>query len=190
MEDVLKWSSNPDYDSRFLIVDSSGTRIRHCEAQLGSEKSLRYHELARLEKIPEFTAFDWSFSDDNLVALGNTLGEANVLQLDKWIVERSWTFSFPVKQQRECTAIAFSHGHWLAAGLKKHRTDASLNIYDIGTHNTGVEPFKRLAYGDAVTDVKWFIDQPETLLTGIQYKGFRLYDLRGMYRSSGCRTSS
>lgn len=180
MEDTIRWSPNSYHESRFLIGDTSNTRLRYCEASAVANKTVAYHELARFERLPDFTALDWYRSNDNLIALGTTIGETNVLQLDSFAIDRVFLHQFPVKQQRECTAVAFNSRTLLATGLRKHRTDSSLNLYDLASASPGGEPFRRLANSDAVSDVTFFVDQPDTLLCGVHSKGVRLYDLRGV----------
>lgn len=184
MDNEIRWSSSKHQDSRFVIVDAANSCIRHCEADRASEKIVSYHELAQFDR--EFTAFDWSPSNDNLIALCNSHGEANILQLERIPAGYQYASSFQVKQQRKCTAIAFSHRNLLAVGLTRHRTDSGLYVHDIETSTAGGEAYRRLDYADAVTEIKCFRDMPETLLAGIHSKGIRLHDLRGRYVITAC----
>lgn len=178
MDVAIRWSTNTHQEPRFLIADAAGSWLRLCEPTSLNGRNIEYKGIARLEKLPEFTAFDWSRTDENLVALGTFTGEARVVRLDVPTVATSCVHSFPIKQTRECNSIAFGNNSLLATALKKHRTDSSLNVYDIGSAHTSAEPYRRLANGDAVANVKFFTDRPDTLLAGIYTKGLRLYDLR------------
>lgn len=115
------------------------------------------------------------------------------------------SYSFPVRNQRYCNAVAFSAHGLLAAGLDRVRNDFCLNIWDINQRlmlggpsssstsagagstsfsssfsNKGfAEPLRKLASSEPITSIKFFKDQPATLVTGVKGQFVRIYDLRG-----------
>lgn len=47
----------------------------------------------------------------------------------------------------------------------------------------GVEPVKKLAASEPITSIKFFRDQPDTLVAGVKGQFVRVYDLRGEFLS-------
>lgn len=92
---------------------------------------------------------------------------------------------------RQCQAVAFSTQAQLAVGLERVRNDQCLYIWDLnrlssldpavpGFPNLSFEqPKLRLEPSVSVSSIKFFEDNPNTLVVGIKAQGLRIHDLRG-----------
>lgn len=189
METAIRWSQNStNPDQRFLLVDVVGRSLTLCKVVSCDENAVVYNAISTHRKVPPFRAFDWSQTNEALVAVGQSSGEATVLRIDDGSQD---TFSLPIRNQRYCNAVAFSSKGLLAAGLDKVRNDFCLNIWDLNqrlstTRTRGlapdrqsIDPLRKLVNSEPVMSVKFFADQPETLVTGIKGHSVRIYDLRG-----------
>ncbi|QDS73952.1 hypothetical protein FKW77_008086 [Venturia effusa] len=183
MEAAIRWSPHATLDTpQFLIVDVIGNRLKLCEIGHVDSGTVNYKEISRRDKLKNYTAFDWSKTDPNLVAIGQASGEACLIRLDadkSSSDEGMW--SFPIKHQRKCNSIAFSVNNKLATGLEKHRTDLGMNIYNLndlaGPNTRQQEPYRKLS-ADAVSSIKFFSSEPETLVCGVTRQCIKLFDLR------------
>lgn len=178
MEAAIRWSPHATLDTpQFLIVDVIGNRLKLCEIQHLDSGTVKYKEISRRDKLKNYTAFDWSKTDPNLVAIGQASGEACLIRLD---ADKSspdeGLWSFPIKHQRKCNSIAFSANEKLATGLEKHRTDLCMNIYDPNTRQQ--EPIRKLS-ADAISSIKFFNNEPDSLVCGVTRQCIKLFDLRG-----------
>jgi hypothetical protein len=184
MDAAIRWSPHATLDSpQFLIVDVIGNRLRLCEIESLDSKTVRYKEISRRDKLKNYTAFDWSKTESNLVAVGQASGEACLVRLDadkSSSDEGKW--SFPIRHQRKCNSIAFSANNRLATGLEKHRTDLCMNIYDLkalaAPDSRHQEPYRKLS-ADAISSIKFFNNEPDTLVCGVTRSCIKLFDLRG-----------
>lgn len=199
MEAAIRFSPTSTRQSRrFLLADVAGNSIQHCEISSVSRQKAEYKSLAQLDKLPNFTAFDWHRSDESTVAIGTWVGETKVFRLDPstpqaQALASADLHSFPVKLQRRCNSIAFSQKGLLAVGLDRIRGDTSLNVYDLNSVSPGTEPVRRLAGAEVMTNVKFFSTQPDLLLAGsggIARAGqnLKLYDLRGESTSNNFKS--
>lgn len=195
MEAAIRWSPNSTIDDqRLLYVDIAGKSFKVCKVTSRNERLglLDYDVQWSHTAVPPFQAFDWSPSDERLVAVGQASGEAAVLRLDD---ETQNPIVFPIRNQRSCNAVAFNTQGLLAAGLDKVRNDFGLNIWDIG-QKTAVsqarsytstkqvaDPLRRLASSEPIASVRFFHDQPELLVAGIRGHSVRIYDLRGVHKT-------
>lgn len=147
--------------------------------------------------MPNYTAFDWSKTSPNIVAVGGQAGEANIISIDPDQSNSNPTpsnslstsgsqppnqyiWSFPIKSQRKCNSIAFSTKNFLATGLERVRNDYSMNIYNVDAERSWKDndtPI-RYAYGETITSIKFFNNTPDTLIAGVSKLSLRLYDLR------------
>ena len=179
MEAAIRWSPHSTEGSpRFVVVDVASNRLRLCEVDNFDQKDLRFRDIACREKLPNFTAFDWSKSQESVAAIGLSSGEAAVLRLDD---ESDTPHVFSIKHSRKCNTIAFSTQNLLATGLDRVRNDFSLNVYNLNSEPrwSSKEPLRKLSSSEAITSIKFFSEQPETLLAGVSRQCIRLYDLRG-----------
>ena len=186
MESAIRWSpSSTPTEQRFLSVDVTGKSFRLCRVIGFDGLKLRHQVISTLTEVPLFRAFDWSTSNENLIAVGQSSGEATILRLDANVKE---SLSFPVRNQRYCNAVAFSTHGLVASGLDRVRNDFCLNIWDVnqrlgpaGGSKGFPEPLRKLASSEPITSIKFFRDQPDTLVTGVKGQFVRIYDLRGVF---------
>ncbi|KAF4538105.1 Ubiquitin-protein ligase e3 [Lasiodiplodia theobromae] len=181
MEAAIRWSPHAHQQSpHFIIVDVAGNRLRLCEVDNVDKNTVRWKQLAARDKLPNFTAFDWSKTHEHYVAIGSASGEASLLEIDAGRPNSDFTQSFPIKHQRKCNSIAFSTGNLLATGLDRVRNDFCMNIYDLnlGSYTAQQEPYKKLASSEAITSIKFFPGHPQTLVAGVSRQCIRIYDLR------------
>lgn len=195
MESAIRFSQNSGAGAgqRFISVDVSNKSFKLCrikqEPTISSE-AVEYDAIAASVKVPPFRAFDWHPHTDfeNLVAVGQSSGEATLLKLSSPSDVEHSSVSFSVRSQRPCNAVSLSSNHLLAAGLDRVRTDFCLNIWDFSqrlpTPSTGsiskssVDPLHKLAPGDTITSLKFFPSSPQHLVAGSRSQFVRLYDLR------------
>jgi WD40 repeat protein len=142
---------------------------------------VKYKQLCLRDKLPNYTAFDWSKRDEAVVGIGSASGEATIVQIDPDRPQGEFIHSFPIRHQRKCNSIAFSAKNYVATGLDRVRNDVCLNIYDLNNPNvtSTSEPYKKLASSEAISSIKFFSTQPDTLVAGVSRQCIRLYDLRG-----------
>jgi len=183
MEAAIRWSphSTPDRQ-RFLLVDVASNRLRLYQTESSKSAPLKYKLVAQRDKLPNFTAFDWSKTEESLVAVGSAFGEATLIQVDADRPSHAdFIRSFPIRHPRKCNSIAFSVKNALATGLDRVRNDFCMNIYDLNATATSqqLEPLQRLATSEAVYSIRFFAQQPDTLVAGVSRQYIRLFDLRG-----------
>jgi WD40 repeat protein len=191
METAIRWSPfSTTREQRFLYVDVTGKSFRLCRVDsFDGTKNLDYEVLSTHLKVPGFRAFDWSTADESLIAVGQSSGEVTLLRMDQDSSSESW--SFPIRNQRYCNAVAFSAHGLLASGLDKVRNDVCLNVWDVNhrlmagssrgalaADRQAAEPLRKLS-SDPITSIKFFRDQPDTLIAGVKGQFLKLFDLRG-----------
>ncbi|KAL8657363.1 MAG: hypothetical protein Q9226_001989 [Calogaya cf. arnoldii] len=188
METAIRWSPSSDVqEQRFLLVDVTGRSFSHCRVTSYDGKHLKYETLCGNRRAPPFRAFDWSPHDESIVAVGDISGSASVIRLDD---AQASPITLPVRQQRPCNAVAFSKTGLLATGLERVRNDFCLNIWDVSRRSSenvsiisspgrsSLEPIRKLASSEAITSIRFFLSQPDTLVVGVKGTCIRLYDLR------------
>lgn len=170
MEAAIRWSQET---SSYLLVDVAGNNIAVHEC--GSTKPIRSNVVARYDRVPNFTAFDWSRSDRSLIALGLSSGDASLVKVKPETKTIEPQVIFPIKTQRKCNSITFNPENLLAVGLDRVRNDHCLNVYDV---HGSKEPHSRLCTGEAVSSVRFFPQHPQELVAAVARSTLRLYDLR------------
>ncbi len=192
---LVRWSPNADIDS-FLHVN-----LQHRVVQLykptGYAKTglFEYQNVAKHEDFPTLTSFDWSPTLPGVVAVGAPSGVVNLLKIDD---DSNAYVELSLKLSRTCQAVAFSTSNLLAVGLDRVRSDRSLYIWDVNRLSTSARPVDAAtvgfpanmeAFGDpievreasvSVSSVRFFEDNPNTLVVGIKGQGLRIHDLRGI----------
>lgn len=155
--------------------------MRLCQIDKFEGSRVKYKQLCLRDKLPNYTAFDWSKRDEALVGIGSASGEAVIVQIDPDRPQNEYLHAFPIRHQRKCNSIAFSAKNFLATGLDRVRNDVCLNIYDLNNPNvtSNSEPYKKLASSEAISSIKFFSNQPDTLVAGVSRQSIRIYDLRG-----------
>jgi WD repeat-containing protein mio len=184
MEAAIRWSPySTKQKPRFLIIDVMGNRLRLCQIELVDNNKVKYKQLCQRDKLPNFTAFDWSKRDEHLVGIGSASGEATIVQIDADRPQSDFIHAFPIKHQRKCNSLAFSPRNYLATGLDRVRNDFCMNIYDLNVSSLSTiqEPYRKLASSEAITSIKFFSREPDTLIAGVSRQCIRLYDLRGTH---------
>ncbi|KAF2758075.1 hypothetical protein EJ05DRAFT_452685 [Pseudovirgaria hyperparasitica] len=185
MEEAIRWSPHSTAsDPRFVIISVSNNRLQYCKLDnISHDKKILYSEINTRRKLPNFTAFDWSKTQEHFVGIGAATGEAVLLDLQKG--DNAFMQSFPIKRQRKCNSIAFSAKNFLATGLDNVRNDVCMNIYDLNASMpVNTEPYRKLGTSEAISSIKFFPGQPDTLLAGVRGQCIRLYDLRDSPGSS------
>lgn len=187
MDAAIRWSPHAtQHNPRFLIIDVAGNRLRLCQIEKWDKRKVQYKQLCLRDKLPNYTAFDWSKRDEDVVAIGSASGEAIMVRLDPNRPQTEYMYTFPIRHQRKCNSIAFSTTNFVATGLDRVRNDVCLNIYDLNHPDLGpnTEPYRKLASSEAISSIKFFSGQPNTLVAGVSRQYIRIYDLRGThYRS-------
>lgn len=191
---LLKWSPNPNHDS-FLHVN-----LQHRVVQLyeptGHARQGRfdYRKVSKHDDVPPLTTYDWSPSIPGLVAVGTSTGVVNLLRVDD---NSNAYMELGLKVARTCLAVAFNTTGLLAVGLDRVRNDQCLHVWDITRlsaareYGSGFpsefepfrEPFRRLEHNASISSIKFFEDNPQTLVAGIKGSGLRIHDLRDGHES-------
>ena len=86
------------------------------------------------------------------------------------------------RHSRQCNTVAWgaAEPYNLAAGFDKHRSEHGLTVWDAKrTGSDSSKPVVEAAFGDTVSSVAWFNQSVHTLVTGVNNKHLRLYDIRG-----------
>lgn len=179
---------------RFLVLKPARHMLKFYQVEGVKGKQVHYTQLSQHTDFSNVRAFDWSPTEEAIVAVGLSSGEAALLRIDD---SSNGVLSFNFKNPRPCNAIALSVNGHLAAGLDKVRNDFCLNIWDINyrlstwdrrargwaSTRPQYEPIRKLASSETISSVKFFSDVPETLVTGVKGQFVRIYDLRGQSRN-------
>ena len=177
MEAAIRWAPGPTPEShRFLLVDVAGNSITLNQSRTAQNGDLISERIARYDKVPNFTAFDWSKSDTNLLALGLSSGDASLLTIDANRHTVTPSQVFPIRTQRKANSIAFNNGRLLAVGHDRVRNDHCLTVYDV---DGGKEAHSRLCTGEAVSSVRFFPHNPQEVIAAVARSTLKIYDLRG-----------
>jgi WD40 repeat protein len=193
-EGIIRWSPNTTRDE-FMHINLNH-RIVQVYAATGHARP-GYFEFEKLSKHSEFShlnTYDWSPASRGLVAIGTAHGEVQILRIDD---DSNACLTLPLKLQRSCQTVAFNTTGLLAVGLDRVRNDACLQIWDVNqrladwdTKKSGFTslsstpdfaPYKRLEASVSVTSIRFYEDQPQTLVAGIKNQCVRIHDLRGTF---------
>lgn len=194
---LIKWSPNAYHDS-FLYIN-----LQHRVVQLyqptghAQRGRFDYKKLSKHDDVPPLTTFDWSPSIPGLVAVGTSTGIVNLLRVDD---NSNAYMELGLKMSRTCQAVAFNTTGLLAVGLDRVRNDQCLHIWDVNRlsniHISGsgfppgmeqfTDPWKRYEPATSITSIKFFEDNPQTLVVGIKGSGLRIHDIRGSYTLLAC----
>ena len=124
------------------------------------------------------------------MAVGTGQGEVHLLRVDD---NSNAYLTLPLKLQRPCQSVTFNTTGLLAVGLDRVRNDSCLQIWDVNqrlagwdSNNKGwnvpamtLEPRKKLEASVSITSIRFFEDQPQTLVVGVKNQSVRIHDLRG-----------
>lgn len=185
MEAAVRWSPHSTDDRRrFLLVDIADQSLALHQVDSLSKTNITHHPITRSSKLPSFSAFDWSKTQESIVALGHVSGTASLIKLRDDGQPSEGVATFRLKQQRKCNSIAFSTQDWLAVGVDKTRSDVCLFVYDVNRDQLA-EPVRKLCAAEVVSSVRFFPRQPETLVASTSKASIRIYDLRDGSFSAG-----
>lgn len=82
MEAAIRWSPHSTGDTqRFLLVDIADQSLALHEVDSLSKEDLTHHTITRTPKLASFSAFDWSKTQESIVALGHVSGIASLVKL-------------------------------------------------------------------------------------------------------------
>ncbi|KAF2209413.1 hypothetical protein CERZMDRAFT_122194 [Cercospora zeae-maydis SCOH1-5] len=178
MEAAVRWSPFASSErARFLLVDVMDQSVALHQITHWRRSAAGSTQLARCGRLPNFGAFDWSKSDESIVALGLVSGSACLVQLHDDGRPAATLATFKLRQQRKCNSIAVGAQDWLAVALDRTRSDACLNIFDTKAPPTA-EPLRRLCPAEVVSSVRFSPTRPHELIVAAQRSFIRLYDLR------------
>ncbi len=188
---IIRWSPSKDRDE-FLTLELNYHIIQRFKA-VGHAlpERFEYQPISKHNDFQSVSAIDWSPKIGGLVAVGGKGGEVQLLRIDD---DSNDSITLPLKLQRNCQALAFNTTGLLAVGLDRVRNDQCLQIWNIDKHLSNWDPSKngwqsssavsmdpvhKLEPSVSVTSVKFWEDQPQTLVVGIKNQSLRIHDLRG-----------
>ncbi|OAA58564.1 WD40 repeat-like-containing domain protein [Niveomyces insectorum RCEF 264] len=199
---LVRWSPNASIDS-FLHVNLHHRVVQLFEPTGYAKTGLfEYQGVSKHEDFPTLTSFDWSPSIPGVVAVGTPTGVVNLLKIDD---DSNAYVELGLKIARTCQAVSFSTTNLLAVGLDRVRSDRSLYIWDVNRLSisalqpgataaaassqgattgfprdmeTFAEPIEVREPSVSVSSVRFFEDNPNTLVVGIKGQGLRIHDLR------------
>jgi hypothetical protein len=188
---IVRWSQNPSRDE-FMTINLNYRIVQLYEANGHAQPGrFDYQKSSKYNDFPPLSTYDWSPNIPGLVAMGTSHGEVNLLRVD----DNSHSFiTLPLKSPRPCQSVAFNTTGLLAVGLDRVRNDFCLQIWDINQRLAGRDPKKpgwdlpnmtiepkKLEASVSITSVRFFEDQPQTLVIGVKNQSVRIHDLRGVY---------
>jgi hypothetical protein len=149
-----------------------------------------YQKTSKHNEFPPLSTYDWSPTIPGLVAMGTARGEINLLRVDD---DSNDFITLPLKLQRPCQAVAFNTTGHIAVGLDRVRNDSCLQIWDLNHRLAGWDPKqpgwssvpqmnldpKKLEASVSISSIRFFEDQPQTLVVGVKNQSVRVHDLRG-----------
>lgn len=206
---IVRWSPNRLKDE-FLTINLNYRKLALHKAvgkiQLGGGKEdFQYEDVSRHTDFQSFGAYDWApvvpgHERPGLLAVGSRGGDVHLLRVDD---DSSESIALPLKVVRNIHAVAFNTTGLLAVGLDRVRNDHCLHIWDINQRLTGwdptkkgfqnlpkhAEPYMRLEPNQPVSAVRWFEDQPMTLVAGVKNQMMKIIDLRGLCAAASSATN-
>lgn len=192
-EGIIRWSPNPNRDE-FMSINLNHRIVQLYQAtEHATSAQFDYQKSSKHNEFPPLSSYDWSPTVPGLVAIGTARGDINLLRIDD---DSNDFITLPLKLQRPCQAVAFNITGLLAVGLDRVRNDSCLQIWDINQRLAGwgpkelgwrsvpsmnLEP-KKLEPSVSVSSIRFFEDQPQTLVVGVKNQSVRIHDLRGAWK--------
>lgn len=188
-EGIVRWSPSPARDE-FLTINLNQRVLQIYEPRGQARPGLfEYQKVSKYHDFPHLSTYDWSPTIRGLVALGTSHGEVHLLRVDD---DSNAYITLPLKLQRLCQSVAFNTTGLLAVGLDRVRNDSCLQIWDVNQRLTGWDPKqpgwnvpamtldpRKLEASLSITSVRFFEDQPQTLVVGVKNQSVKIHDLRG-----------
>ena len=191
-EGIIRWSPNPSRDN-FMTLNLHN-KVVHLYQATGHAQPGRfdYQKVAKHADFPALYTYDWSPVIQGLVAIGTSQGDVHLLRVDD---NSNASLTLPLKLQRPCQSVAFNTTGLLAVGLDRVRNDSCLQIWDVTQRLADwdpakkgwnlpamtVEPKKKLEGSTSITSIRFFEDQPQTLVVGVKNQSVKIHDLRGWF---------
>ncbi|CZR54450.1 uncharacterized protein PAC_04334 [Phialocephala subalpina] len=188
-EGIIRWSPNTSRDE--FMVFNLNNRVAHLHEAIAHAQPGRfdYKKASKHTEIPAINTYDWSPAIRGLVAVGTVQGHVHLLRVDD---NSNAALTLPLKLQRPCQSVAFNTTGLLAVGLDRVRNDSCLQVWDINERlakwdptqsgwtvpNMSVEPKRKLEGSTSITSIRFFEDQPQTLVCGVKNQSVRVHDLR------------
>ncbi|CRK22686.1 hypothetical protein BN1708_003619, partial [Verticillium longisporum] len=185
---LIKWSPLAGHN-RFIHINLQHRVVQLYEPNgVAQQGRFDYKQISKHDDFPALTTYDWSPSFPGLLAVGGQNGGVNLLRMDD---NSSDYIELGLKMTRMCQAVAFNTQGILAVGLERVRMDQSLHIWDLNRLSMDkvakgfakdmapfTEPVTRLEHSASISSIKFFEDNPQTLVIGLKSQGLRVYDLR------------
>jgi hypothetical protein len=183
---LVKWSQNVDVDA-FIHLNLQHHVVQLYEPTGHARKGrFDYEKLGRHDDFPPLSTYDWSPTNAGLLAVGASTGIVNLLRIDDG---SNAYVELGLKMSRACQAVAFNTTGLLAVGLDRVRMDQSLHVWDVSRlsslnkqtkgfppdASSFVDPKFRLEPSVSVSSIKFFEDNPKTLVAGIKGQGLRIH---------------
>lgn len=189
-EGIIRWSPNTSRND-FMVFNLKNQVIQLYEATGYAQPGrFDYTKVSKHADFPPVNTYDWSPALRGLVAVGTSHGDVHLLRVDDHSNAR---FTLPLKLQRPVLSVAFNTEGLLAVGLDRVRNDSCLQVWDINQRLADwnpskkgwdlppmhIEPKKKLEGSTSITSIRFFEDQPQTLVAGVKNQSVRVHDLRG-----------
>lgn len=189
---IVRWSPNPDLHE-FLNINAGGAGITLYKATgQAIPGNFDHVRVAKHLDCPPLTTYDWSPTSVGVVAIGTKGGEVQLLRVDD---NSDASITLPLKLQRSCQSVAFNTTGLLGVGLDRVRNDQCLQVWDVNQRlldwdrtregfqmmkpPAEITPIHKLEPSVSVTSIRFFEDNPQTLVAGIKNQRITIYDLRG-----------
>ena len=211
--DIL-WS--PNHDDKFLTLGSDLSLYKVDTIQYGTElkpgsgicklSDSTYSTLLAANTDNHYikcVAWYPKPQPENMVAIGLATGKVLLTSIARTGASNPNSLigkEFIPKHNRQCNYLAWNpvETSLLAAGLEKHRSDSSVQIWDIMSRTTDLglvngsrrrnmisssdavimKPTVELGQSEASQSLAWFPRESNTLVTGFNHRFLRIYDLR------------
>lgn len=191
---IIRWSPNPTRNE-FMTINLNNRVVQMYEAGGNAQPGkFDYEKTSKHNEFPSLNTYDWSPVFPGLVATGTSRGEVNLLRVDD---DSNQVLNLPLKVPRPCQSVAFNTTGLLAVGLDRVRNDSCLQIWDLNQRLAGWNPRKpgwsvpnssleprKVDASVSIASIKFFEDQPLTLVVGVKHQSVRIYDLRGRHNRS------
>ncbi|CRK17668.1 hypothetical protein BN1723_011378 [Verticillium longisporum] len=180
---LIKWSPLAGHN-RFIHINLQHRVVQLYEPNgVAQQGRFDYKQISKHDDFPALTTYDWSPSFPGLLAVGGQNGGVNLLRMDD---NSSDYIELGLKMTRMCQAVAFNTQGILAVGLERVRMDQSLHIWDLNRLSMDkvakgfakdmapfTEPVTRLEHSASISSIKFFEDNPQTLVIGLKSQGLR-----------------
>lgn len=190
-EGIIRWSPNASRDD--FTIFNLNNKVAHLYEATGHARPGRFDHkrISKHTELPAVNTYDWSPTIRGLVAVGTAHGEVSLLRIDD---NSNAILTLPLKLQRPCQSVSFNSTGLLAVGLDRVRNDSCLQVWDMNQRfgawdpeqkgwsipaMNGIEPKKKLEGSTSITSIRFFEDQPQTLIAGVKNQSIRIHDLRG-----------